>query len=285
MDQQFTRGSPASSPRTNAAIRRRGSTRPNRPPSRSISSSNSCRQPSRSTLSPAAIARFSVVHTPPDHRAVAASRPPPSSSAIMKCRWSIRRRSYRRDEVIVHQGDPADTLHLIAAGHVSVRVTLPGGEFVVVAILGPGEAFGEIALVGSPHARSATVIALEQCETLSLGRGEFHRLRTSYPGVDRFLIELLSARVEGLNNYLLEALYVPAERRVLRRLLHLCELYTGDDQHIVIPVTQEMLASLAGTTRPTANQVLCRPVASHIVSISRSQIVVLDRQSLRQRAG
>jgi CRP/FNR family transcriptional regulator, cyclic AMP receptor protein len=187
--------------------------------------------------------------------------------------------------VIVHQGDPADTLHLIAAGHVSVRVTLPGGEFVVVAILGPGEAFGEIALVGSPHARSATVIALEQCETLSLGRGEFHRLRTSYPGVDRFLIELLSARVEGLNNYLLEALYVPAERRVLRRLLHLCELYTGDDQHIVIPVTQEMLASLAGTTRPTANQVLCRPVASHIVSISRSQIVVLDRQSLRQRAG
>jgi CRP-like cAMP-binding protein len=197
----------------------------------------------------------------------------------------LRRRSYHRDEVIVHQGDPADTLHLIAAGHVSVRVTLPGGEFVVVAILGPGEAFGEIALVGSPHARSATVIALEQCETLSLSRDEFHRLRTSYPGVDRFLIELLSARVERLNNYLLEALYVPAERRVLRRLLRLCELYTGDDQRIVIPVTQEMLASLAGTTRPTANQVLRRLVASGIVSISRSQIVVLDHQSLQQRAG
>jgi CRP-like cAMP-binding protein len=53
----------------------------------------------------------------------------------------------------------------------------------------------------------------------------------------------------------------------------------------VIPVTQEMLASLAGTTRPTANQVLQRLVASDIVSISRSQIVVLDRQSLHQRAG
>ena len=197
----------------------------------------------------------------------------------------LRRRSYHRDEVIFHQGDPADTLHLIAAGHVSVRVTLRGGEFVVVAIFGPGEAFGEIALVGSPHARGATIMALEQCETLSLGREEFHRLRTSYPGVDRFLVELLSARVERLNNYLLEALYVPAERRVLRRLLHLCELYTGDDQGIVIPVTQEMLASIAGTTRPTANQVLRRLVASHIVAISRSQIVVLDRQSLHKRAG
>jgi CRP/FNR family transcriptional regulator, cyclic AMP receptor protein len=213
---------------------------------------------------------------------VLASLPPHEQRRLVA---GLRRRSYHRDEVIFHQGDPADTLHLIAAGHVSARVTLPGGEFVVVAIFGPGEAFGEIALVGSPHARGATIIALEQCETLSLGRDEFHRLRTSYPGVDRFLVELLSARVERLNNYLLEALYVPAERRVLRRLLHLCELYPGDNQRIVIPVTQEMLANLAGTTRPTANQVLRRLAASDIVSISRSQIVVLDRQRLRQRAG
>jgi CRP/FNR family transcriptional regulator, cyclic AMP receptor protein len=213
---------------------------------------------------------------------VLASLPPQERRELVA---GLRRRSYHRDEVIVHQGDPADTLHLIAAGHVSVRATLHGGEFVVLAILGPGEVFGEIALVGSPHVRGATVIAFEQCETLSLGRDEFHRLRTSYPGVDRFLIELLAARVERLNNYLLEALYVPAERRVLRRLLHLCELYPGDDQRIVIPVTQEMLASLAGTTRPTANQVLRRLVASDIVAISRSQIVVLDRQSLHQRAG
>src|SRR5215468_11792041 len=168
----------------------------------------------------------------------------------------LRRRSYQRDEVIFHQGDPADTLHLIATGHVSVRVTLPGGEFVIVAILGPGEAFGELALVDGPRPRGATVIALEPCETLSLGRDQFERLRASYPGVDRFLVELLSARVDMLNGRLVEALYVPAERRVLRRLLDLCQLYAEDEQPIVIPVTQEMLASLAGTTRPTANQVL-----------------------------
>jgi CRP-like cAMP-binding protein len=213
---------------------------------------------------------------------VLASLPPQERRGLVA---GLRRRSYDRDEVIFHQGDPADTLHLIANGHVSVRVTLPGGEFVVLAIFGPGDVFGEIALVGSPHARGGTVVALERCETLSLGRDEFNRLRASYPSVDRFLVELLAARVERLNNWLLEALYVPAERRVLRRLLHLCELYTGDGQRIVVPVTQEMLASLAGTTRPTANQVLRRLVASDIVSISRSQIVVLDRQSLHQRAG
>ena len=198
---------------------------------------------------------------------------------------TLRRRAYRRDEVIFHQGDPADTLHLVAAGHVSVRVTLPGGEFVVVAIFGPGDAFGELALVGVPRSRGATVIALEPCETLSLGWDQFERLRASYPGVNRFLVELLSARVERLNGYLLEALYVPAERRVLRRLVDLCQLYAGDEQHIVIPVTQEMLASLAGTTRPTANQVLGRLAASQLVQVSRGQIVVLNRGELYRRAG
>ena len=213
---------------------------------------------------------------------VLASVPPDDRDRLVA---RLRRLAYRRDEVIFHQGDPADTLHLIAAGHVTVRVTLPGGEFVIVAIFGPGDAFGELALVGGPRPRGATVIALEPCETLSLGRDQFERLRASYPGVNRFLVELLSTRVERLNGYLLEALYVPAERRVLRRLLDLCQLYAEDEQHIVIPVTQEMLASLAGTTRPTANQVLGRLAASQLVEVSRGQIVVLNRSELRRRAG
>jgi CRP/FNR family transcriptional regulator, cyclic AMP receptor protein len=196
----------------------------------------------------------------------------------------LRRQTYRRDEVIFHQGDPADTLHLIATGYVSVRVTLRGGEYVVVAILGPGDTFGELALIGDANTRRATIAALEPTETLVLGRQEFERLRTSYPGIDRFLVGLLSARLEKVNNRLLEALYVPAEKRVMRRLLYLCELYARDDQQIIIPVTQEMLASIAGTTRPTANQVLRRLAASEIVAVNRSQITVLDRRGLQHRA-
>ncbi len=197
---------------------------------------------------------------------------------------TLRRRAYRRDEVIFHQGDPADTLHLVSAGHVSVRVTLPGGEFVIVALFGSGNAFGETALVGGPRPRGGTVIALDPCETLSLSRDQFERLRASYPGVNRFLVELLSARVDRLNRQLLEALYVPAERRVLRRLLDLCQMYGADGQHIVIPVTQETLASLAGTTRPTANQVLGRLAARQLVEVSRGQIAVLNRGELHRRA-
>lgn len=72
---------------------------------------------------------------------------------------------------------------------------------------------------------------------------------------------------------------------MLRRLLDLCQLYAGDEQRLVIPVTQEMLASLAGTTRPTANQVLGRLAASQVVEVSRGQIVVLSRNELDRRAG
>jgi CRP-like cAMP-binding protein len=212
---------------------------------------------------------------------VLASMPAEDRSRLVA---TLRRRAYRRDEVIFHQGDPADTLHLIAAGHVSVRITLPGGEFVIVTLFGPGDAFGETALVGGSRPRGGTVIALEPCETLSLGRDQFERLRASYPGVNRFLVELLSARVQKLNGQLLEALYVPAERRVLRRLLDLCQMYGGDGQHIVIPVTQETLASLAGTTRPTANQVLGRLAARQLVEVSRGQIAVLNLGELHRRA-
>jgi CRP/FNR family transcriptional regulator, cyclic AMP receptor protein len=223
----------------------------------------------------------SAVHSEVMDWPVLASLPP---NERLKLVARLRRQAYRRDEVICHQGDPADTLHLISAGHVSVRVTLRGGEFVTVAILGPGDTFGEFALVADTHRRGATVVALEASETLVLGRHEFERLRTSYPGIDRFLVELLSVRLGKVNTNLLEALYVPAERRVMRRLLDLCGLYEGDGQRITIPVTQETLASIAGTTRPTANQVLRRLVASGVVAVNRSQITVLNRCGLQDLA-
>ena len=107
---------------------------------------------------------------------------------------------------------------------------------------------------------------------------------TFEPLDDLFKSAEARARLEKVNNNLLEALYVPAERRVMRRLLDLCELYEGDDQRIMIPVTQETLASIAGTTRPTANQVLRRLVASEIVAVNRSQITVVNRSGLQHLA-
>src|SRR5438046_1734845 len=79
-----------------------------------------------------------------------------------------RPRRFAKNEVIFHAGDPADTLHLIRSGHVAARVTTPQGDVATLAVMGPGEFFGEMALVSPGAPRSATAVALEPTETLSV---------------------------------------------------------------------------------------------------------------------
>jgi CRP/FNR family transcriptional regulator, cyclic AMP receptor protein len=111
-----------------------------------------------------------------------------------------------------------------------------------------------MALVAEGRRRSATVAALEEAETFAVYQGDFERLRREHRGVDGVLIAFLAGELRRQNQLLLEALYVPVERRVLRRLLELTEFY-GEGDHAV-PLTQEQLAELAGTSRSTVNRVL-----------------------------
>ncbi len=154
-----------------------------------------------------------------------------------------RRRRFGRGEVVFHRDDPADSLHLIVSGRFAIRVMTPLGEQATIAVRGPGESFGEIALVGQKARRSATVEALEPAETFCVYEGEFDRLRRAFPGVTELVITFLTNEVRMLNERLLEALYVPAERRVLRRLSELSSLYgTNANGQVEIPLTQEELA-------------------------------------------
>jgi CRP-like cAMP-binding protein len=192
---------------------------------------------------------------------------------------TARRRRFAAGEVVVHEGDPGDALHLIAKGRVGVRVTTPGGSVVLVNVHGRGSAFGHQALVEPAARRSATIAALEPTETLSIDAQSFDRLRVQHPGVDRLLVEILSAEVRRLTSLLAEALYESAETRVLRRLLDLDAIYEG-----TIPLTQDNVASMAGTTRPTANGVLQRLVADGVLRLGRGRLEVLDRAALASRA-
>lgn len=192
---------------------------------------------------------------------------------------TARRRRFATGEVIVHEGDPGDAFHLIAKGRVAVRVTTPGGSVVLVNVHGRGHAFGEQALIDRTARRSATISALEPTETLSLSADAFDDLRRHHPGVDRLLVQVLSNEVRRLTNRLAEAMYESAEVRVLRRLLDLDEIYGG-----VIPLTQDSLASMAGTTRPTANGVLRQLVADGLLHLGRGRLQVLDREALQKRA-
>lgn len=194
-----------------------------------------------------------------------------------------RRRTFDRDEVVFHRGDPADSLHLIVKGRFTARVTTQLGDTVTVAIHGPGEACGELALVDVDALRSTTVAAVEAGETLAINRDDFNRVRREYPEVNEVLVRLLAARVRRSSDRLLEALFVPAETRVLRRLRELVQLYGQSAPGTLIPLTQEDIAGLAATSRATANRVLRAEEKRGTVRLARGKTVILDPADIARR--
>lgn len=199
---------------------------------------------------------------------------------------ATRPRGYAKGEVVFHEGDPGETLHLVKSGRFAVRVSIPTGDTATLSVLGPGDAFGELALLGSSNARTATVVSLERGETLTLTRASFDELRRANPGVEQLLVGALVRRVDELSQALLEALYVGVDRRVVRRLIDLAESYPpGGGAPVTIPITQDDLAGMAGASRPTVNQVLQRLAALGAVELGRSRITILDLDRLRQRSG
>ena len=195
-----------------------------------------------------------------------------------------RRRTFRRGEVVVHQNDPADSLHLIVKGRFAIRVMTPLGEPATVAVCGPGDMFGEMALIGENARRSATVEALEQAETLSVHELDFARIRREHPEVNETVIRLLGDEIRVMNERLLEAYYISAERRVLRRVLELSRVYGGETGPTEIPLTQETLAGMAGTSRATVNAVLRDAQFRGLVELSRGVTRVVDPVGLARRA-
>ena len=191
-----------------------------------------------------------------------------------------RRRTFDRGEVVFHRGDPADCLHLIARGRFAVGITTPLGATALLEVRGPGDAFGELALVarGDRH-RSATVAALEPAETRSVFVDDFEGLRRKHPSIDGLLVRILGEKVRRLSEQLTDAYYLPAEKRVLRRLVELADLYDGD-----IPLAQEQVAELAGTSRATANRVLRQLQERGLLDLGRCVVLVREPETLRQRS-
>jgi CRP-like cAMP-binding protein len=197
---------------------------------------------------------------------------------------AARRRVFKRNEVVFHGGDPADTLHLIVRGRFASRVTTQTGDMVTMAVQGPGEAFGELALVENGANRSTSVVALEPGETYAVGRDDFSRLRRQYPAVNDVLVRLLAKRMRRQSELLVEALFVPAETRVLRRLCELTALYGDGGESTVVPLTQEEVAALSGTSRATVNRILRAEAKRGTVRLSRGRTIVLDQANIAARA-
>jgi CRP-like cAMP-binding protein len=196
-----------------------------------------------------------------------------------------RPRRYKAKDILFHAGDDGESLHFVVSGRVAIRALTPAGDVATFAILGPGQALGEMALLRRSSQRSASATALEPVETRSLQRADFFRLCDERPAIERVMVYVLAARVDRLSNHLMDALYRSVDERIARRLLETVGHYRDNGDRIVLPLTQQDIASLAGTTRPTANIVLNELQAKGIVTLTRGKIVVDDLRKLAALAG
>ncbi len=195
-----------------------------------------------------------------------------------------RLRSFAAGEVVFHEGDAGDTLHIVMSGLVAIRGATPLGDVTTFAVLGPGDAFGEVALVLPAQQRTASVVALQPTRTVSLHRRDVDDLRRSAPGVEDVLDQALATAVQRLSVLLLEAYYTNTEVRLARRLVELAPAFGGLADGTVIPMTQDDLAGLAGTTRQTANRILQELRDAGAVDLSRGRVIIRDAALLARRA-
>ncbi|MDQ4110861.1 MAG: Crp/Fnr family transcriptional regulator [Actinomycetota bacterium] len=194
----------------------------------------------------------------------------------------------RRGEVLFHEDDAADRLYAVVAGKVKLSRASAGGQDSLLAILGPGQVFGELSLF-DPGRRSSTVTAVtDQVELASLSHDDLLRLLDGRPGVTRGLLALLSGRLRRANDVIGDLVFADAPRRVAKALLDLAERFgvqTEEGVHVRHDLTQEELAQLVGAARETVNKALADFAAKGWVRLESRSVIITDMERIVRRAG
>ena len=196
----------------------------------------------------------------------------------------LERRTYRKGQVILRQGDEGDSLFVIVSGRVRIYTLSPEGHELSVMIGDPGDFFGEMAMLdGEP--RSANAEAMQRTEVLLLQRRAFRHHLLAHPTAALHIIETLSQRLRRTTESAEELVSLNVPQRIARKLLELAERYGvdhGDGTLIDLDLSQEAIASLVGTTRESANRALSRWREQGIVQIERVRIRVLNPEKLEE---
>lgn len=208
--------------------------------------------------------------------------------ALAACAASLRVRRFRRGETIFHQGDPGDSLYIVQSG--SVKIVLPspeGQEGAIIATLGRGDFFGELALLdGAPH--SATAIAGEPLEALILQQARFEELLETEPGLRRALIAGLVAELRRLTSHVEDLHFLDLPGRLASLIVKLAgETRPGEtrDVHLEWRYTQSELGAMIGGTRQSVNRLLADLVAQGLISLDGETLVIPDLDGLARAAG
>jgi CRP/FNR family cyclic AMP-dependent transcriptional regulator len=190
---------------------------------------------------------------------------------------TVQRRRYDRGEIILRQGEPGDSLFVVVSGRVRIYTLTPEGHELSVWLCDEGDFFGEMALL-SGEPRSACVEAMEPTEVLVLQRHAFRDYLLAHPHAAVHTIETLSRRLRRTTESAGDLASRSVGQRIARTLVDLAQRYgvpEGDGVRLDLDLSQEAVATLAGTTRESANRTLSQLRDRGVVEVDRVRIRIL----------
>ncbi|GMA38283.1 Crp/Fnr family transcriptional regulator [Mobilicoccus caccae] len=191
-----------------------------------------------------------------------------------------------RGEVLFREGEQGDRLYVIQAGKIKLGRSSADGRENLVAILGPGEMFGELS-VFDPGPRNATATAIAETHLIGLGNEALQQFLLSRPPVGQSLLAALAKRLRRTNDSLADLVFTDVPGRVAKALLDLSERFgrpTEEGLLVAHDLTQEELAQLVGASRETVNKALADFTTRGWLRLEARAVLLLDVERLRRRS-
>lgn len=191
-----------------------------------------------------------------------------------------------KGQALFREGEPGDQMYVILDGKVKLGQTSPDGRESLLAVLGPGEMFGELSLF-DPGVRASTATALTDAVVLGLSNEQLMPWLAGRPEVAAALLQALARRLRRTNEAMGDLVFSDVPGRVAKALMDLGEKFgtvTTDGLLVTHDMTQEELAQLVGASRETVNKALADFTQRGWIRLESRQVVILDVERLGRRA-
>jgi CRP/FNR family transcriptional regulator len=199
---------------------------------------------------------------------------------------ALTTRTVVRGHVVFKEGDTGDRLFIVMDGKVKISRAATDGRENLLAVLGPGEMFGELSLF-DPGARTATATAITDSTLTSLDHDDLRPMLLAHPAIAVQLLRALAQRLRRTNEAMADLVFSDVPGRVAKALLELSEKF-GDDEpdgvRVQHDLTQEELAQLVGASRETVNKALSEFANRGWLRLEGRSVLLLDRERLARRA-
>ncbi len=192
-----------------------------------------------------------------------------------------------KGDTLFHEGEPGDRLFVIVDGKIKLGASSGDGRETLLAVLGPGEMFGELSLF-DPGPRTSTATALTPAHLMALGHDDLMPWLRGRPEVARSLLRALAKRLRRTNEAMADLVFSDVPGRVAKALLELAAKFgtRQPDQSVLVThdLTQEELAQLVGASRETVNKALADFQNRGWLRLEQRSVVLVDLERLDRRA-